>query len=146
MTDPKAKPHHDEAAWVLAVLLGWAVPGLGHLFLGRRNKAAVFFVCIGGLFVVGWGLGQWRCVNYNDTLLFLGQSLAGVLGFVAGAIGGRLVETVSPLNPVPVAAEMGSLYTLVAGFLNLLVMVDAFMVANNIQRPHQQQAAEGGSK
>jgi len=37
----------------LAAFLAWLVPGLGHLYQGRRAKAALFFLCIMGLFVFG---------------------------------------------------------------------------------------------
>jgi hypothetical protein len=42
---------------VLAGLLAWAVPGLGHWYQGRRAKAVLFFVCIIGLFCYGLYLG-----------------------------------------------------------------------------------------
>ena len=120
-------------SWVVAVLLGMVLPGLGHWYLQRRGKALVFFICITGLFIVGWGLGQWRIVKYGD-LLFLAQVLIGVLAFVAS----HIASTYGPPDAaviVKVAFETGMLYTLVAGFLNLLVILDAYMVANNIQRP-----------
>ncbi|MBU4273690.1 MAG: hypothetical protein KKE86_08690 [Planctomycetes bacterium] len=42
----------------LAAFLAWLIPGLGHLYQGRRAKAALFFVCIMGLFVFGLYLGS----------------------------------------------------------------------------------------
>jgi len=120
-------------SWVLAVLLGMVLPGLGHVYLGRRVKALVFFICITGLFVVGWGLGEWRIVKLGD-LLFLAQMLIGALAFAASYATQNLGAP-THANVVKVAFEMGMLYTLVAGFLNLLVILDAYMVANNIQRP-----------
>jgi hypothetical protein len=41
----------------LAVLLAWLVPGLGHWYQGRRTKAALYFLCIMGLFAFGLYLG-----------------------------------------------------------------------------------------
>ena len=37
----------------LAAFLAWLVPGLGHWYQGRRAKAALYFVCIMGLFSYG---------------------------------------------------------------------------------------------
>ena len=37
----------------VAAFLAWLIPGLGHLYQGRYAKAAVFFVCIMGLFLYG---------------------------------------------------------------------------------------------
>ncbi len=42
----------------LAAFLAWLIPGLGHLYQGRRAKAALFFLCIMGLFVFGLYLGS----------------------------------------------------------------------------------------
>jgi hypothetical protein len=42
---------------VLAALLAWLIPGLGHWYQGRKAKAVLFFVCIMGLFAFGLYLG-----------------------------------------------------------------------------------------
>ena len=42
---------------VLAAVLAWLVPGLGHWYQGRRAKSVLFFVCIVGLFFYGVYLG-----------------------------------------------------------------------------------------
>ena len=38
---------------VVAGFAGWVIPGLGHLLLRRWSKAAVYFLCVGGLAVAG---------------------------------------------------------------------------------------------
>lgn len=38
---------------LLAVALGWAVPGLGHVVLGRVRRGILFFVLIAGSFALG---------------------------------------------------------------------------------------------
>jgi hypothetical protein len=121
-------------SWVAAVVLALVLPGLGHWYLNRRIKAVVFFTCVVGLFVTGWGLGQWRIVN-NGDLLFYAQVLTGPLAYAADHISDKMVARYGPPNHVKVAFEMGVLYTLVAGLLNLLVILDSYMVANNIERP-----------
>jgi hypothetical protein len=123
----------EQRSWVFAIALAWIFPGLGHWYLGRRHKAVIFAVCIVGLFVTGLIFTHGRAVNYNDTLLFVGQSLSGFIAFIAGYAGQQMALS-GPPAVLPVRAEMGSLYTLIAGLLNLLVVVDAFMVGNNIQR------------
>lgn len=124
----------DNKSWVLAVLMAWAVPGLGHWYLGRRGKAAVFFVCIVGLFLVGLGLGDWRVVDSGD-LSIVGQVLSGFVSLLSAHFG-AILRAQKPPEVVPVSFEMGWLYTLVAGLLNLLVMLDSYLVANNIRRAH----------
>ncbi len=41
----------------LAALLAWLVPGLGHLYQGRKTKAWIFFVCILSAWILGFALG-----------------------------------------------------------------------------------------
>jgi len=54
----------------LAAFLAWLVPGLGHLYQGRRAKAALFFLCIMGLFTFGLYLGSSneQCIDGNGKI------------------------------------------------------------------------------
>ena len=132
----------EDRSWVLAVLLAWAVPGLGHWYLGRHGKAAVFFVCVLGLFLAGWAMGQYKIVDSRDTLPFVAQILTGLVTLVANYVGVGL-RAAGPAMPVSAMFQSGLVYTLVAGLLNLLVMLDAYIVANNIRRPTHPPEDEG---
>ena len=47
----------------VAGLLGWLVPGLGHLYVGQPLKALLFFAAIVPTFAVGLALTDYTCVN-----------------------------------------------------------------------------------
>lgn len=66
---PADSPTVDLKDPVLAALLAWLVPGLGHWYQGRRAKAVLFFVCIMGLFVFGLYLSssKEKCVEPEST-------------------------------------------------------------------------------
>lgn len=49
----------------MAGFLAWLIPGLGHFYQGRRAKAALFFLCIMGLFVFGLCLSSSNESNTN---------------------------------------------------------------------------------
>ncbi|QDT70344.1 hypothetical protein MalM25_32910 [Planctomycetes bacterium MalM25] len=51
----------------IAALLAWLVPGLGHLYQGRRAKGFLFMGSIIGLFVAGMWIGGGQVV-YASTL------------------------------------------------------------------------------
>ena len=45
----------------IAVWLAWLVPGLGHLYQGRKTKAMIYAICILGLFFFGAILSSGKC-------------------------------------------------------------------------------------
>ena len=47
---------------VIAALLAWALPGLGHVYQGRTGKGLLFFVCVLGTFFYGLYLGGGKVV------------------------------------------------------------------------------------
>lgn len=47
---------------VVAGLLAWALPGLGHVYQGRTGKGLLFFVCVLGTFLYGLYLGGGKVV------------------------------------------------------------------------------------
>jgi uncharacterized protein DUF6677 len=47
---------------LVAAVLAWLVPGLGHWYQGRRPKAVLFFTCIMGTFLSGLYIGEGRVV------------------------------------------------------------------------------------
>ncbi len=111
----------------LVVAAAWAVPGLGHLLLGRWRKGVVFLVALPLMFFIGLLLrGRLFPFQPSDILVSL-AALAdisiGVVYFLAGPLGygaGRVTE---------VTYEYGNAFLIVAGLLNLLVILDAYDVA-----------------
>ncbi len=112
------------AAFPLPVLmvLAWLVPGLGHMMLGRRSRAVVFFAVVVTAFLLGIALdGELILPHAGDPLSYLAAIASvgnGVLFFVARAVGlGQGVVT-SP------AFEFGNTFLLTAGMMNLLLVLD----------------------
>jgi hypothetical protein len=123
---------------MLAVVLvaAWAIPGAGHLWLGRRQKGLVFLVALLAMFATGlWLEGQLFPFNPSDldfrqqasqplvalmALADMGMGAAYVLSRVTGLGAGRVVAW---------TYEYGNAFLIVAGLLNMLVVLDAFDVA-----------------
>jgi len=152
----------------IAALLAWLVPGLGHLYQGRRPKALLFFVCIMGTFLYGLYLGEGRVVYASvrpedRRLPYFFQVGVGLPALPAVVQAVRLRgETkdqylqryehpksvldwfmVPPYvdndhnNDIPDELdrihkhlhryfELGTVYTMIAGLLNLLAIYDAW--------------------
>ena len=126
---PAAEPRLRSA--FVAVVLGWVLPGLGQVYVGRPGKALVMFVAISGLFAGGLALTAFTCVNPETYSL----------EFVAHAfLGGPTALTyylTRGLEPTELLRwfEVGRLYVAVAGLLNVVAICDALgdVLAHNRQ-------------
>ena len=105
----------------------WAVPGVGHLWLGRAQKGLIFLVTLPLMFAVGlWMEGRLFPFELGQPLVALAAFAdigVGVPYFVAKAMGigaGRVIAQ---------SFEYGNAFLIVSGLLNMLVVLDAFDVA-----------------
>jgi len=117
-----------QTGWlVLLCLASWAIPGAGHLWLGRRSKGLIFLVALPVMFVMGIALhGRLFPFDVSEWLVCLAAVAdlgIGVPYFICGALGygGGEVRAIT--------YEYGNAFLIVAGLLNLLVVIDAYDVA-----------------
>ena len=120
---PAAEPGRAAAVCALA----WALPGAGHLWLGRSSKGFVFLAALPLMFAIGLGLGgELFAVDPSRPLV----ALAGLADLGIGAP--YLLARALGAGGGDVAAgtyEYGNTFLVVAGLLNALVALDAFDVA-----------------
>lgn len=103
------------------------MPGAGHLLQGRTAKGLIFLVTLSMMFATGlWLDGQIFAFDLAQPLVFLeavadlGIGLPFVAVRAAGLGAGRVVAE---------TYEYGNTFILVAGLLNMLVVLDAFDIA-----------------
>jgi hypothetical protein len=155
----------------LAAFLAWLVPGLGHLYQGRRGKAALYFLCITGLFVAGMVMGEWKIVFWrwvhplseDFRIWYPAQFWAGLLAFPALVqatlahynmgpwFGGYLAEpALNVINGLHNTAgryvDVGIVYTCIAGLLNVLAIYDAYEGPALVDDPEAQPAPRTETK
>ena len=112
--------------------LALLVPGLGHFTLERRGTGAVYFVCIGLLFVLGIGMeGELFPLDTGAPLTLLaGLAEMGAGGFyLAAALSG-----LGGGEPAATTYEYGYAFLIAAGLLNLLVTLDAWDLATGARQ------------
>ena len=111
----------------LVVAAAWAIPGAGHLWLGRRQKGIVFLVILPLMFLIGLQLeGRIFPLELSEPLVALAAVADFGLGLpwlVARFMGAGLGTVTA------VTYEYGNSFLIVAGLLNFLVMLDAFDIA-----------------
>ncbi len=80
-TPPRAV-HPEERLEPVAGLLALLLPGLGHFYLGERERGVLIAAGILGLFFGGMLIGGIDVVDSReDTIWFAGQSLVGPVAF-----------------------------------------------------------------
>ena len=105
----------------------WLIPGAGHYMLRRRGRALVLFVAIVAMFVLGLVMkGEFFSTttpSWLETLGYYGELCVGLPLFVArffGYAGGV---------PFFVSADFGTAFLVSAGMLNVLSILEAFVIA-----------------
>ena len=118
---------HAARPLALVYLLGWLIPGGGHLWLGRTVKGIVFLVMLPAMFVIGLALdGRLFPFTPGDPLVALASVAnlgSGLPYFIAQALGfgaGRALAA---------TYEFGNAFLITAGLLNALVIIDAHDIA-----------------
>jgi len=112
---------------VLLCLAAWAVPGAGHLWQGRRFKGLSFLIAIPLMFAIGLAInGRLFPFDLSEPLVAL-AALAhlgfGIPYFIASAMG------LGAGDVRAIGYEYGNAFLIVAGLLNLLVVIDAYDIA-----------------
>lgn len=111
-----------------AVILAYAFPGAGHLYLGKRARAFTFAAIVTLMFVIGLAI--------DGDLYTLGRSGGQLLRILAslGSLGSGILYWVAALMGVhgdvtSITYEHGTAFTITAGLMNLLLMLDSFDIA-----------------
>jgi hypothetical protein len=105
----------------VAALLGWVVPGLGQIYVGRPLKALLFFLAVVPVFFGGLAMTGFTAVNPSKYgLEFAAQILAGgPTALSLQAFGDRVIDK------LPRWFDVGRLYVAVGGLLNVVAISDA---------------------
>ncbi|MEM6504444.1 MAG: DUF6677 family protein [Planctomycetota bacterium] len=137
--EPKLGP--GPPVWNLpAAVAAWLIPGLGHLLAGHLQRGVILMLCIGGLWISGLLVGGISVVHARNTdgslrPWYLGQAIIAP-SIAVEYMHDRLRARTEGADPSPYdesipfspaygrPAEIGTLYTALAGLLNLLAIID----------------------
>ena len=112
---------------ISCLVLGWIIPGIGHISLKKYWKGIIFFVCIYSMTALGLIMGgriySFQTENPLTILAFfsdIGNGFFYILSRLFSFGIGNLKNT---------TFEFGTAYIAGAGLLNYLVALDAFDIA-----------------
>ena len=118
-------------AWAPAVVLGWLIPGGGHLLLKRTGRGVLLLLAVTGMFVCGLmmrgAMFQPQTGDLLTTLIntggFIGDVCSGLLYLLSVWLGYSQPDVAGHVH------DYGTKFLVTAGLLNILAMVDAFDIA-----------------
>jgi hypothetical protein len=111
-----------------AMVLAYLVPGAGHFFLGRRGLAGAFAAIVILLFAAG--------IAVDGSLYSIAEAQGSMLTLLAsiGSMGSGavyfLARAMGPHGSISSPTfEYGRMFTLSAGLMNLLLVLDCYDIA-----------------
>ncbi|MGB9122032.1 MAG: DUF6677 family protein [Candidatus Angelobacter sp.] len=111
----------------MAPLIGWLIPGAGHLIQKRWIRGLLLMGSVAGMFAFGLAM-QGKVYQSNtgdllDILGFIGDLGSGAFYFMA-----RIFEW-GGTSITSAVADYGTKFIVVAGLLNIMAAVDAYHIA-----------------
>ena len=122
----------ESGGLVILGLAAWLVPGSGHLWLGHRTQGLIFLVALTLMFAIGLALdGRLFPFESSEPLVFLVSPLSLPMAWLALGLPYLLAWGLN-LGQGQVAAvtyEYANAFLIVAGLLNMLVVLDVYDTA-----------------
>lgn len=139
---------------LFAPILAWLLPGLGHWFLGHRRRARLIATGIGSLYLGGLLIGGLGVIDKETKpLWYYGQLLIGPLTPVVNAWHASHYPPKDPTYSVnhtyaqpsfSHGNEIPTLFTTVAGMLNLLAILDVIVLPRRREEDDRPAGPPGG--
>jgi len=126
----KHKAAYNPINLVIVGAAAWAVPGAGYMVLGDKRRAMIVFTTIVLTFCLGLYIGS---IGVIDCVHAKPWYAAQVMNSPVVIL---IAQHVARTNSYPVfgrPAEIGQIYTSIAGLLNLLCMVNSVYMAHTRQ-------------
>ena len=121
---PSAPKQLQSKSPVLACFLAWFIPGAGHMYIGQWVRGAVFFVLLSTTYLLGIAMNamlDWNITNIIDLVTIVFQCGNGVHCLWTSLVVKPDVQRILSLN-----YEIGSMFTVVSGALNLLLVFNVY--------------------
>ncbi|MCK5944032.1 MAG: hypothetical protein KAI24_18750 [Planctomycetes bacterium] len=118
LPQPRANP-------ALCAALSWLVPGLGHAKAGQKDKGVVMAIAVVLVFAMGLLFSGGHAVDRAQYgVWWIGQNLFGGGSLFAALVTGPMRSVEAPID-----LDLGIVLCTVAGLMNLVIMCDAYTVA-----------------
>jgi hypothetical protein len=122
------RPKENHLAFLVTVgLLAWVIPGGGHFVLKERKRSIIIFTTIVLTLCTGLYVGSIGVVNLAGDSAFYVKAAQVMNPPIVFALAWRTAGGDFPVYSWP--NEIGQIYTMTSGLLNLLCVVNAVYLA-----------------
>jgi hypothetical protein len=113
---------------LVAAVLAWIFPGVGHAVLGRQKTALAYAAIVTATFLLGLSFeGRLYTIDRSQPLTILATFAVSGAGLLN--LGARFLSDNPGGSILAPTYEYGCAYLLTAGLMNLLLMLDAWDIA-----------------
>ena len=117
----------DAAKTAVVCVAGALIPGLGHALLRKWDRAAVFFICIAAMVIIGVQLDgrlfDPDFQNFFTALKFIAGAGSGLFFWIPWTLGAGAGDSTA------YTYDYANVFIYVAGLLNMLTIIDIFDIA-----------------
>lgn len=155
----------DKPQWhIPAAIAGWLIPGGGHALIGEKHRGLILFIGIGGLWLTGLLIGGISVIDKAQHPAWYGCQILTSPSIIV-EIYHRSLNTEDGKAPLPEGTsvrgmpaptpsyepslnhvhEQGTIFTALAGLLNLLAIFDVVYRHPHEREEPQEHAATTGA-
>jgi len=119
----------NHPASILAVAVAsWLAPGAGYFLLGEKKRAIIIFVTIVLTLCTGLYIGSIGVINFKGPAALYVKAAQIMNPPIVLILGRYTAAGAYPVHGWP--SEIGQIYTMTSGLLNLLCIVNAVYLAH----------------
>jgi MFS family permease len=130
-------PKSESTVHIGACVLGWILPGMGHISIGHKRRGVLIMSGVMFLVFCGVLVGGIDAVDHkNDGLWFIAQVWCGPIVVGVDLLNQALVASLptsqrATLVGLSHANEIGTLFIAMAGLMNFVVLLDVLHATND---------------
>ncbi len=124
---PRYSKENNILFLLIVGFLAWLIPGAGHLVLKEKKRAIIIFVTIALTFCMGLYIGSIGVIDLFGTAAIYVKVAQVMNPPIAVILGYQTIGGAYPVYGWP--NEVGQVYIMTSGLLNLLCIVNAVYLA-----------------